>query len=196
MNQKDSGLNFDLRALANIKFEDEETGQSGGAGEDGNASTGRNSLDLGARLGKKWNEANEWQVGGGLIYHMDGQRDQMNLAGSSTDYDVDSSTDFYAKANYQYRPVYEFMLNVGVQSMMVGEVKEDTSSPSINHKYKSHIDSDFTFQAKYLILANFIARFNYLQGMSPDYDVDSNTGDFEIRRRRRQIFGVGLDYLF
>src|SRR5690606_29383636 len=67
MNQNNAPFNLDFGAVARIAIEDAEEGVNTGVdATHGNFANGRNSLELNARLGQKWNEANEWQVAAGL----------------------------------------------------------------------------------------------------------------------------------
>jgi len=194
LDQGSSDFNFDLGAVARIKIQDAEVGSSVGQNvKDGNNATGRNALELNARLGKKWNEANEWQLAAGLVYFQDGETEYKSTAGNSK-IDEDSSMDVFLRASYQYRPVNEFMLLVSAQATRVGEV--DSKEASVKSTADSHIDLDFRFTAKYLICENFIGKFNYGQSRNSDFDSKTAGVKTKIDKRRDSFFGIGVDFLF
>lgn len=189
MNQTSSRYNLDFGLVGKFNIEDAERGSFGPGPKDGNYADGRNSLELNARMGRKWNEANEWQLAAGFVYFQDGEYKQ-RAAGGNTTIDQDSSQDIYLRATYQYRPVNEFMILLSAQATRVGEVDGDI-------KNDEHVDMDFRFTAKYLILENFIAKFNYGMSRNSDYDVQPKGGvKDEEKKRRENFFGLGVDYLF
>lgn len=194
MNQANGEFNFDLGAVAKINVQDAESGSSVGQNsKDGNNALGRSSLELNARVGKKWNEANEWQLAGGLVYFQDGDSKIMSTTGN-VKVDEDSSMDVFVRASYQYRPVNEFMVLVSGQATRVGEV--ETKAASVKTKADSHIDFDLRFTAKYLICENFIAKLNYGQARNSNYDSKTAGVKTEIDKRRESFFGLGVDFLF
>lgn len=194
MNQDDMGFNFDVGAVATVKLMDREVGSFAPNKEEGNhinplysnESDPRNTLEVNARLGKKWNEANEFYLLAGGIYHMDGEYKDL---GSDDDVDMDSSLDFKLGAFYQYRPVYEFMMTLGLVGTRYGEIDFDNGAKSTAD---SHTDFVFTFNAKYLITEDFIAKFNFSQDRRSDYDIDNT----EVENRVARSFGFGVDFLF
>lgn len=193
LSQNDSLFNLDFGAISKVGIEDQEIG-SADPNKDGNAANGRDSLELNTRIGKKWNIANEWQLAGGVVYNHEGEYSQL---GSSTEkYDVDSSMDLYLKATYQYRPVHEFMFAFSALGTRVGELNSKNKSTTAKSSEDAHIDYDFLFNAKYLITDNFIFKFNYGQGMNPDYDMKDEGTSTERLRRRESLIGLGVDFLF
>jgi hypothetical protein len=194
MTQDNAGFNLDLGAVARIEFQDAEVGL---LGDEGNMidprvsaySNPRNSLELNARLGNKWNEANEYYLLAAAKYNQSGEYDYVSPAGN-TKVELDSSLDLTFGAFYQYRPVNEFMLKVGLMGTQIGEVDAKTSGTDIT--FDSQFNLDFTFGAKYLICKNFIGKFNYIQSSRPDFDAGLN----KIDRRTHHAFGLGVDWLF
>jgi hypothetical protein len=195
VSQGDAAFNFDVGAVGRLNVEDEESGGfSGAESKDGNAADGRNSIELFARMGNKWNEANEWQGSAGLVYHMSGERTFTGVGGASdSTIDVDSSMDLFLRGIYQYRPVPEFMMAFEAKMTFVGTKEEESQGESFD--YDSHLDLDFTYKAKYLVTSNVIANFTLGVSRLPDYDVDFGE-DSEIKRRRASRLGVGVDWLF
>lgn len=193
-NQNSWRYNVDFGAIANFKIMDAEKGSvAGGKDYDGNFTGARNSLELNARIGRKWNEANEWQLAAGIQHFFDGE---FTTNGSSdVDTDVDGSTDIYVRATYQYRPVHEFMTLLSLQGTRVGEVDSKADGAS-TATYKSHIDFDFSFTAKYLVTENFIAKFNFGQSRNADFDIKQSGSNDEVRKRRENFFGLGVEFLF
>ena len=195
LNQSDFGYNFDVGAVATLKIADREVPT---VTKDGNSlnplissyADPRNTMDLSARLGKKWNEANEFYLTGNLAYHMDGEYE---TAGGD-DTDMDSSMDFKLGGFYQYRPVVEFMLTVGLTGTRVGEV--DTETAGNEGTITDHIDYQFNFNAKYLITDTFIAKFVFTQDNRSDFDSETDLGDTEVEKRTAKQFGLGVDFLF
>jgi hypothetical protein len=195
MNQKDSLLNLDFGAVAKVNVQDAESGESlGNSSENGNYANGRSSMELNARIGRKWDEANEWQLAGGLIYNHDGEKTNLSTDGNHENVDVDSSTDFFVKASYQYSPIDEFLLSLSAKATRLSEI--DSKSATFSSTDKSHYDMDFVFRAKYLITDTFIANFHYGMSRNENYDRDFNGSDIEIKKRRENYFGVGIDLLF
>ncbi len=199
MNQNDSRYNFDLGAVARLAIMDEEKGSATGQDiADGNNADGQHGLELNARIGRKFDEANEWQLAAGFIYNMAGEYEQLGT-GTDADFDVDedASYDVYARATYQYRPVNEFMMLLSAQATRFGKREgELNSTPSQDFEIESYIDMEFTFQAKYLITDNFIAKFDYIMGRNEDQSVDIGNTNADVKRRRENRFGLGVDFLF
>lgn len=191
LNQNDSRYNFDLGAVARINIEDAEDGSSvAGNSKDGNFAESRSSLEVNARLGRKFDIANEWQLAAGAVYFTDGEKTVNGIAGDIKS-DEESSIDFFLRATYQYRPVNEFMMLLSAQATRIGEMEEDVKGGgSLTHD--SHIDLEFRFTAKYLITDNFIAKFNYGQARNSSYDIENN----KVKNRRANFFGLGVDFLF
>ncbi|WP_408097948.1 hypothetical protein ACJVC5_03220 [Peredibacter sp. HCB2-198] len=186
LNQNSSRYNVDFGFIAKINVQDAEKGSLGPGPKNGNYANGRNSYELNARTGRKWNEANEWQLAAGFIYNQEGDYKQRS-AGGDTTIDEDSSQDIYLRATYQYRPVNEFMTLISAQATRVGEIDKDIQADD-------HVDLDFRFIAKYLITESFIAKFHY--GMSRNSDYDTLDGAGEEVKRRENFFGLGADFLF
>jgi hypothetical protein len=196
MNQNDAAYNVDLGAVARINIEDAEEGSSDpGVVEDGNFANGRSSLELLARMGRKWNEANEWQLAGGLVYFKDGEHTVKDTTGD-TDLEDDASMDLYLRASYQYRPINEIMFLLSAQATRVGEADSEVDGSNTKVEQDSHIDYNFGFTAKYLITENFIAKFNYGMSNNPDYDVKVGGTNEEVTKRRKNFWGLGVDFLF
>lgn len=188
LNQNTSGINLDLGAVATFKVIDREVPQTGTEGNMfspllSKYGDPRNTLDVNARLGKKWNEANEFQVLAGVLYHMDGEYEQDGISGSQ---DVDSSIDFKLAANYQYRPVHEFMMNFGITAIRYGEYEIEDGEVS------DHIDYTFNFDAKYLVTETTIAKFLFTKGRNENIDYDG----LKIDKRDSLQYGLGVDFLF
>lgn len=187
-NQNEAMYNVDFGAVARINIEESERGTLDG--NDGNFAEPNNSLELNGRMGRKWNEANEWQLAVGGIWKMDGESTVKDSAGD-TDLDEDGSLDLYLRATYQYRPVNEFMVLLSAQATQVGEQDlkpEGGSKITVD----SHIDMDFVFQAKYLITDNFIGKFNVGVSRLEEVGVESD----DIENRLRNFYGIGADFLF
>ena len=195
MKQNTSGFNLDLGAVATVKVIDREVATVDKEGNNinplyTNYADPRNTLELNARLGKKWNEANEFYLKAGLAYHMDG--DYKQLQGETVD--MDSSNDLSLGAFYQYRPVNEFMMTLGLTGTRFGEV--DGQSGSDDFTFTDHIDYQFLFNAKYLIDESLIAKFVFTKDKRSDFDYEADSGDIEFDRRNGLQYGLGVDYLF
>lgn len=196
LNQNESHYNFDFGLVARVRVQDAEIGHSvGQRSKDGNFATGRHSLEANLRTGRKWNEANEWQVAAGVIYHTDGEDKVLNVNGQYKR-DLDSSTDVYVRAAYQYRPVNEFMMAVSLQATRIGEADYKNKRTKAKSTAEDHVDLDFLYKAKYMITDYLIANFHFGTSRNAEYDVKTNGVDQEIRRRRENYYGVGVDFLF
>ncbi len=190
-NQNEAMYNVDFGAVARINVQDSEKGSSvGQSKEDGNFADGRNSLELNARMGRKWNEANEWQLAVGGIYHQDGET-TLNASAGDTDIDEDSSYDLFLRATYQYRPVNEFMVLTSLQATQVGE-RDIKPQGASKDTLDAHTNFDFKFTAKYLVTDNVIGKFNW--GVSHLGKIE--TKNETITNRLQNFFGFGVDYLF
>ena len=121
---------------------------------------------------------------------MDGEYDQ--LQGDTVE--MDSSLDLKLGAFYQYRPVHEFMLTFGVLATRVGEV--DGNDGTGDYKVTDHMDAEFSFNAKYLITHNFIAKFLFTIDRRDDFDYEKDLVDVEVDKRLAEKFGLGVDFLF
>ena len=188
LQQNNSGVNFDLGAVASVKLMDREADDNGNMIDPvlSNYFEPRNSLDLTARVGKKWNEANEFYLLGGANYHAEGEYDDVN--GSETE--LDSSIDFKLGGFYQYRPVNEFMMTLGLTGVRYSEYDREVGPATIESE--DHIDYQFSFNAKYLITDKVIAKFIFTQDRREDYDL----GATKIDRRNGAQYGLGFDILF
>lgn len=191
MNQSSTSYNVDIGAVARINLMDAEEGTA--TDEDGNYADGRSALEVLARIGRKWNEANEWQLAGGVVYHNDGESTE--LSSPENDSEIDSSMDLYLRASYQYRPVNEIMFLVSAQATQVGEVEseDDTNTKTT---LDSHMDIDFRFTTKYLVTDTTIVKFNYGMSRNADFDVKAGATSDEVSNRRENFFGLGVDFLF
>lgn len=199
LRQNDSSVNLDFGLVGRFNVEDQEIGSATGKStEDGTAAIGNHALELNSRLGRKWNEANEWQVAAGLIYNTAGEYTLLNSAagGTDRDFDTDASMDVFLRAAYQYRPIHEFMLSFTTQATRYGQL--DSEDGNVSRDRDSHIDLDFIFAAKYLITDGFIVKFNWGMANNPDFNVDSNTAGiaYKTKNRRENFWGLGVDFLF
>ena len=196
MNQSDTAYNIDLGAVGRFNIQDAETGNAVlGESEDGNFANSRSSLELLARIGRKWNESNEWQLASGLVYFKDGESTNKEVTGDVTQ-DDESSMDLYLRASYQYRPVNEIMFLLFAQATRVGEFDSELENNGGDIERDSHIDYDFGFTAKFLVTENFIANFNYGLSRNSSYDIEEAGFKDENQDRRENYFGFGLDFLF
>ncbi|MFL5786106.1 MAG: hypothetical protein ACJ76H_15920 [Bacteriovoracaceae bacterium] len=191
-NQSDSLLNVDFGVVGNIKVMDAERGMN--TGKSGNYYGGNNSLELNTRIGRKWNEANEWQLTAGAIRNFDGKYDEVTGAGKNT-IDTDASTDFYLKAGYQYRPVQEFMMLVQGTAIRKGSMTAKDEN-GVKIKDDSYVDYNFLFKAKYLVTEKFIVNFNYGLNHLAEYDRVRGGTTSEQKNRFANSYGFGLDWLF
>lgn len=198
LNQADGGFNLDLGATADFNLMDYEVAEAGE--ETGNSvdpklshyGDPRSSIEINARLGNKWNEANEFYFVGAITYNKDGEYEDKGL---DEDVDLESSMDLSLGAFYQYRPVHEFMMNVGLTGKRYSETDGEVANTDIT--IQDHIDYTFSFVAKYLITDTFIAKFNFSQDRRGEYDVETEgAADSEYERRKGNQFGVGVDFLF
>lgn len=194
--QSSSDFNLDFGAVARINVQDAQSGSAEGSNtKDGNFANGRSSLELNTRLGKKWNEANEWQFSAGVIYNHDGEYTSKSVDGNE-DVELDKSFDIYAKIAYQYRPVETFMMGLSLQAIRIGDLDGEFKKSKVDTEQDAHIDFDLRFEAKYLITDNFIANFHYGYGRNSNYDAKVAGQSFEIKSRRENYFGLGVDFLF
>ena len=192
LNQSTNEFNFDLGVVARLQLEQSQAANIA-SNRDGNFVNNRHGVEVNARLGRKWNEANEFQFAAGLNYYLDSDTAQI-----ATDRDVntDSSYDIFARATYQYRPVNEFMMLLSLQGTRVGSTDGKLKASNASYETDDHIDFDFNFVAKYLIKENFIAKFKYGQSRNANYDTKVGGTSDEIRKRRENTFGLGVDFLF
>lgn len=196
VNQSNAPVNVDVGAVASINVQDEKIGSASGRNStrNGNAADGRNSLEANVRVGKKWNEANEWQLALGGIYNHEGDRTRKYVGGASQNFNMDSSIDAYLRASYQYRPVPELMFLIALQENRIASSKE--SNRTNTYKYDEHMDLDVIFNAKYLITETFILRAQLQKGNNPSYDYKLNGVTTEVKSRRENVYGLGFDFLF
>jgi len=193
-NQNEARYNVDFGAVARIGIEDAETGTlTGNSKSDVNFAQGRDSIELNARVGRKWNEANEWQLAVGGIHHMEGESTLVGVTDQKRD--EESSLDLYVRAAYQYRPVNEFMVLLSAQATEVGEREVQVKGTNQKVKEDRHVDLNFGFSAKYLVTENFIAKFNYNIFRLPTYDIKDGTTS-SVGNRHANVFGLGVDFLF
>lgn len=190
LSQKNAPFNLDFGAVATFKLTERKVGT---ADKEGNminplftTAEPRSGLDLNARIGKKVDEANEYYFLAGVNYHLDGEYKQ--LQGSKVD--VDSSTDLRLAGFYQYRPVNEFMMTLGLTATRVGETDFGNTTAT------SHMDYQFSFDAKYLITESVIAKFSFTKDKRDDFELETNSGDDDIDKRNSLQYGLGIDYLF
>lgn len=197
LNQSASYVFLDVGFLARVNMMDAEEGDSDAAtkkSKDGNGANGRNSYELNASVGRKWNEANEWRVTSGFVHNTSGDRDQLAVGASSTNVDIESSTDAFVRAAYQYRPVHEFMMTLAITGTRFAQLEEKETG--VKTENDAHLDFDGRFTARYLILENLIIRFNMSTSRLPDYDVKTGSVKTEIKSRTYSLVGLGVDFLF
>jgi hypothetical protein len=194
MKQADANFNLDVGAVARVAVDDQEIGSTvNGTSKNSNAYT-RSGLELNARLGNKWDEANEFYTIAGLVYNQSGEITERSAAGD-VEADLDSSFDLFLGGFYQYRPVNEFMITLGAEARRFGMVDADSSGS--NFEITPHIDYTFSFAAKYLITENFIARFDYVGAMLEDYKYEiDGSPDRKYENRRFMSMGLSVDFLF
>lgn len=190
INQADSLVNFDLGAVAHIQVMDAEIGTDG---KDGTYNQGNHSLELNSSIGRKWNEANEWRLTAAVVRNFDGEYDSRSSSGKSK-VDTDASMDMSLTAAYQYRPVQEFMMNVALQALRVGEVEGKSGGTKVTAD--AHTDFNFTFSAKYLITESIIGKFNYGISRLAEYDVTTGGTTSEQKDVHQNFYGLGIDLLF
>lgn len=196
MGQNESRYNLDFGLVGRFNIEDAERGSAQGQTiKDGNFADGRNYYEANLRMGRKWNEANEWQLAAGVGYNMSGEETFKSTAGDQ-DVDLESTMNYFARATYQYRPVNEFMLLVSAQANLIGENEYKNKATNTKYVEEDHVDIDFTFKAKYMITDNFIANFQYGMSRNAEFDREKNGTNEEIKRRRENFYGVGVDFLF
>jgi opacity protein-like surface antigen len=199
LNQDNAGVNFDVGAVVAVKFLDRETG-SVSPKKDGdllspalsNHAEPRNTLDVNARVGKKWDIANEVYFLGGVTYHQSGKYKDL---GANDDVSMESSVDVKAGAFYQYRPVDEFMTTLGVSGTRFGEF-DGKAADGTKLTSTSHIDLEFLFQAKYLVNDNLIAKFMMSQDRRSTYEIQAPSSQSVNDKRQSFNYGLGVDFLF
>lgn len=198
MNQGNSGFNLDVGAVVHWNLQELEVGDSADEGNTvdpvlSDRTQVRKNIELNARLGNKWNEANEFYLLAGIVHNLESEYKDISN-GTKDDVTYESSTDFKLGANYQYRPVNEFMMTVGITATKYSEF--DAELGNSDAEVDGHLDFDFDFVAKYLVQENIIVKFNYQQGRNSDYDVMVGTTKQEIEKRREHLWGFGVDWLF
>lgn len=196
LNQNESRYNLDFGLVGRFNIEDAERGAAEKQNiKDGNFADGRNYYEANLRMGRKWDEANEWQLAAGVGYNTSGEETFKATTGDE-DVDLDSSMNYFVRATYQYRPVNEFMLLVSAQANQIGEFEYKNKGSNTKFVEEDHIDLDFTFRAKYMLADNFIANFHYGMSRNQEIDRERNGVNEEIRRRRENFYGLGVDFLF
>lgn len=194
--QADAGYNLDLGAKLGLKITDREVPSTD---KDGNMinpvlsnyAEPRNTLELNARAGNKWNEANEFYLLAGVIYHTSGEYKQLD----GNDVDMDSSMDLKVGGYYQYRPVNEFMMTLGLLAKQFNEV--DGENGSSDFTYEQHIDTEFSFVAKYLVNDSSIVKFQFSQDQRAEYNIENEgAADTKVDDRTAMTYGLGVDFLF
>lgn len=197
LNQNNSRYNLDFGFVGRFNIEEAKTGSATGQNiRNGNFADGRSSYEANVRTGRKWNEANEWQLAAGTVYYRaDGERKLLLNTGDQK-LDLDSSMNFFLSATYQYRPVNEFMMSVSARATRVGEADFKNKTAGTNSTEKAHTDLNFVYRAKYLITDNFIANFHYGMSRNAEYNVETNGANQKIQRRRENYFGLGVEFLF
>jgi hypothetical protein len=198
LDQKTSGFNFDLGAVVDYNLRDSEVAAANK--DNGNQSSAlfskfgdpRSSVGVNARIGNKWNEANEWYALAAATYNMSGEQKDLD---TKEDYEFDGSMDLELGGFYQYRPVNEFMMTLGVVVTRYGEMEGEFQGSDFT--VPSYMDMHFSFNAKYLITETFIAKFSFTKDRRDEYDIENDVGaDTEFARRRGNTYGVGVDFLF
>lgn len=196
VNQADSGVNVDVGVVATVRVEEAEVGYSDGVSAgDGNAANARNSYELNTRLGKKWDEANEFYLGLGAICNTSGEY-TLKSSGTDRKVELERSASSYLLAGYQYRPVHEFMLGLNLRATRYESVKAMETRSRTSMSEKAHTDKTLGFDAKYMILPNFIAKFNYFQDLNPEYDSRALGVKTSVENRHSKRFGLGVDFIF
>ncbi len=196
LDQESSGFNFDIGTIATFNFTDREVASRETDGNMinplySNFADPRHGLELNARLGKKWDEANEFYLLAGAVYHLEGDYDQKD----GDKVEIDPSLDFKAGAFYQYRPVNEFMITLGVNAVRFGE--RDLEVGALEATDQDHLDFQFLFAAKYLVTESTVFNITFTKDRKGNYDREiKGVGDNEIDKRNGILYGCGVDFLF
>jgi hypothetical protein len=196
MNQNEARYNLDFGAVARLNLQDAERGSSvSGDQTNGNNDDGRQVIELNARMGRKFNEANEWQMAAGLIQYFAGE-ETVNAQAGNSKYDLNSSTDAFLRGVYQWRPVNEFMITTTFQMTRIGEYIYKNKTAGVKTTEEVHYDGFFEFRTKYLVTENILANFHYALSNLAEFDYKEGGVSKELKRRRSNSFGIGVDFLF
>jgi hypothetical protein len=194
--QADQGFNLDFGARVGLVVFDREVSSESKDGnmpdpKYSNYAQARNNIELNARAGKKWNEANEFYVMAGLNYFNGGEYEVLG----GEDVDLDPSLNLLVGGYYQYRPVNEFMMTLGLVATQFNEV--DGEAAGSDFTFGQHIDTDFIFKAKYLVTESTIVSFNFSQENRSDYKIkNEGASDTKVDERMALSYGMGVDFLF
>jgi hypothetical protein len=189
-NQNDHLFNLDVGAVVRVATEDAIRGTNIGAFKDGNFAEVSDSVELRLKAGRKWDLANEVFLLAGVIYNGEGSAIQRGATDASIDYD--SSIDYKLSANYQWRPVNEFMTGFGVGATYFGDRETNSANILFKGTQESHLDLNFNFAAKYLVTDHMIVSLNIMNARLADYD---NAG-ISMVQRHSFVYGFGVNYLF
>jgi hypothetical protein len=199
LNQDSSAVNLDFGVKATVKVTDREVSSTARKDEGNmvdpsltNFADPRNTVELNARLGKKWNEANEFYLIAGAMYHLDGKYEDL---ASRDDVDMDASLDFKLGGFYQYRPVNEFMITLGAVATRYSELDGEVANTDFTRT--DHTDVQLSFGAKYLITETFIFKFDFATSKRGNfYNEVEGAADQKVDKRLARSYGIGFDFLF
>ena len=199
LNQADAGFNFDLAAIVGLQVLERNAGSfspqhDGDLPNPAYSTRGepRNTLELNGRLGKKWNIANEFSVLAGVVYHQEGDYEDQENDGTAT---IESSIDLKSGVYYQYCPVDELRMGLGLTGIYIGET-DGNNGNGLKATGTSHLDLKLSFDAKYLINEGLIVKFMMNQERRGDFEFETTSGDVSVEKRKSFNYGLGLDLLF
>lgn len=185
----------DLFGKFNIRLQDAERGDNR---KDGNAYQAEEMRGtVGVALGGIGFGPGEYRLALGVRHNTDGEYTELVNGGASQDVETDSKTDFFFNANYQFRPVKTFMIDLGYKLDRFAEATEKNKSTGSKTVADAHYFHRIGFKAKYQISDMIIASVFTENGLrTPDYDEKTNGVKSEIKRQKIFSFGAGLDLLF
>lgn len=184
---------LDVFGKVNARLQDAEKGASR---KDGNAAMSEDMRFLaGVSLGQRVSAVHEYRLTAAVSHLTDGEYDQKSTGATTTE-ETDSVTNFFAKANYQYRPIDPFMFDVAYTLERYSELTQKNKTSGSKTTYDAHNFHRLSFAAKYQILDNLLVSVIHEDVISPDYDSKFGNLKSEVKRQHNYSYALGLDLLF
>ena len=179
MDQDMQGMNFDVLTDLHINVEDSESSSTSATGVkyDGTVNNGGHAIDLGVRVGKKFDTMSFAGVAG-INYYMDYEYSSANPASTWTA-EGDAYNDWYVGLQTQFRFAPQVSMNADLLYTIAGDLSEETSVGGVvgqNEEYSGGNALTLGLQGNYhLVPDQFVLSLYYSYSMIDDTDYSTGS---------------------
>ena len=164
--------------------------------KDGNASGAADmNVQVGAAFGYAYSLLHEYRFTVGANHFFDGEYEQKVDGAASTKEDTDAQTNFFAKANYQYRPMDVFMWDFAYTYERLAESSRKNNL-GVKTTYDARNIHNLGIRAKYMVTESILVSVKYDTAYLQDYNGKIGASNDKIKRQKFYTYALGLDLLF